>query len=301
MRYAVARGRRTRRHRGGAAALGAAATARLRSAGHEVTEVVTDSLEQARERCGALVADGVDVLAVAGGDGAVSLAADLCVGTGTALAILPSGTGNDSARSLGLIGRADGVRPLQALMDDHRRRIDTLHVVELDRHVIGSVPAALDARISARANGWPRHLGPATYTLSALVEIALLRRQPPLQYTLTVDGRPQDLEAVVVVPANLPYFGGGLPIAPDADPADGMLDLVVISPVSPVEAVRLLRAVRAGRHARHPAVTITRAREVHVTGPPDIVAQADGDELGPLPLTVQVSPSSLQVVTPPLS
>src|SRR5699024_7491576 len=101
MRYAVARGRRTRRHRGGTAALGAAATAGLRSAGHEVTEVVTDSLEQARRRCGALLADGVDVLAVAGGDGAVSLGADLCAGTGTALAILPSGTGNDTARSLG--------------------------------------------------------------------------------------------------------------------------------------------------------------------------------------------------------
>ncbi|WP_134773327.1 diacylglycerol/lipid kinase family protein [Ornithinimicrobium flavum] len=301
MRYAVARGRRTRRHRGGTAALGAAAAARLRSAGHEVTEVVTDSLEHARARCGALVADGLDVLAVAGGDGAVSLGADLCAVTSTALAILPSGTGNDSARSLGLVGGQQGTGPLQALMDDRRRRIDTLHVPELDRHVLGSVPAALDARISARANAWPRHLGPLTYTLSALVEIALLRRQPPLRYTLTVDDRRSELEALVVVPANLPYFGGGLPIAPDADPADGLLDLVVITPVAPLEALRLLRAVRAGRHADHPAVTITRARRVHLEGPSDIVAQADGDELGPLPLTVQVSPSSLQVVAPPLT
>lgn len=300
MRYAVARGRRTRRHRGGAAALGAAAAARLRSAGHEVTEVVTASLDDARERCGALVADGIDVLAVAGGDGAVSLGADLCAGTGTALALLPSGTGNDSARSLGLIGPEATDRPLQVLLADQRRRIDTLHVAELDRHVIGSIPAALDARISARANGWPRHLGPATYTLSALVEIALLRRAPALHYTLTVDGRRQELEALVVVPANLRYFGGGLPIAPEADPGDGLLDLVVITPVTPVEAVGLLRAVRAGRHTAHRAVSITRASTVRIEGPTDVVAQADGDELGPLPLTVQVSPSSLQVVAPTL-
>lgn len=295
MRYAVARGRRRRGHRGGAAALGARAVARLRSAGHEVTEVVTDSVEAARSAGRPLVADGLDVLVVAGGDGAVSLAADLCAGTETALAILPAGTGNDNARSLGI---PRGSAALDVLLADHRRTVDVLHVPELDRHVLGSVPAALDARISARANRWPRHLGPLTYTASALVEIALLRGRPPLRYTLTVDGRRVELDALVVVPVNMTYFGGGLPIAPGADPADGFLDLVVIHPVTPVEAVGLLRAVRAGRHTGHQAVSITRARQVRIEGPADVVAQGDGDELGPLPLTVQVRPAALTVVAP---
>lgn len=298
MRYAVARGRRRRGHRGAAAELGAAAVDRLRSAGHEVIEVVSDSVDAAREACLPRLADGLDVLVVAGGDGAASLGADLCAGTPTALAVLPAGTGNDAARSLGIPrGRA----ALDLLLTDPRRTIDSLVVEELDRHVLGSTPAALDARISARANRWPRHLGSPTYTVSALVEIALLRRQPPLRYTLTVDGRTEELDALVVVPANLPYFGGGLPIAPDADPTDGLLDLVVISPVTPSQAVGLLRAVRGGRHTAHSAVSITRAREVRIEGPADIVAQADGDELAPLPLTVRVDPSSLQVVAPALT
>ena len=100
MRYAVAHGRRS--GRGGAAALGAEAVARLRTAGHDVLEIEAGSLDEARARCRAAVTGGVDVLAVAGGDGAVSLATDLCAGTGTAVGILPAGTGNDNARSLGV-------------------------------------------------------------------------------------------------------------------------------------------------------------------------------------------------------
>lgn len=298
MRYAVAHGRRRRGPGGRAARVGEQAAAALRAAGHDVTEVVPGSLAQARVACAALVTDGVDVLVAAGGDGMVSLATDLCAGTSTAVAILPAGTGNDNARSLGV---RRGAHALEVLLADQRRDVDTLHLPDLDRHVLSSVTSALDARISDRANRWPRIFGTATYSLSALVEIALLRRQPPLSYVLTVDGTPLALEALVVAPANMPFLGGGLELAPEADPADGLLDLVVITPVTPAEGLGLLRAVRTGRHTGHPAVSITRARQVRIEGPPDIVAQGDGEPLAPLPLTVQVSPSILQVVAPALT
>ncbi|WP_131104851.1 diacylglycerol/lipid kinase family protein [Ornithinimicrobium sufpigmenti] len=298
MRYAVAHGRRRRGPGGSGARVGEQAVDALRAAGHEVTEVVAGSLAQARAACASLVADGIDVLVAVGGDGVVSMAADLCADTSTAVAILPAGTGNDNARSLGI---RRGAHALEVLLADGRRRVDTLHLPELDRHVLSSVTSALDARISDRANRWPRVLGGMTYTLSALVEIALLRRQPPLHYVLTVDGAPQALETLVVVPANMPYVGGGLHICPEADPADGLLDLVVIRPVPPSQAVQLLRAVRAGRLAEHPAVSVTRARQVRIEGPADIVAQGDGEPLAPLPLTVQVVPSILRVVAPALT
>ena len=102
----------------------------------------------------------------------------------------------------------------------------------------------------------------------------------------------------MLVPANMPFFGGGLPIAPDADPADGLLDLVLVRPVTPAEALGVLRAVRAGRHTSHPAVRISPAQSVHVEGPADLVAHADGEPVAPLPLTVETDPSSLRVVVP---
>lgn len=297
MRYAVAHGRRA--GRGGAAELGAMAVRRLRTHGHEVEEVVASTLEEARRECAALVADGVDVLAVAGGDGVVSLATDLCAGTGTAIGILPAGTGNDAARSLGVPRSGDAA--LEVLLQCEPRPVDTLRLTEPDRHLLGNVLGALDARIAHRATRLPRRLGAATYTLAALVEIALLPRQEPLHYRLTVDGEPFEVDALVVVAANLPYVGGGLHIAPDADPADGLLDLVVIRPVGPRAALGLLSEVREGRHTRNRAVDIVRARSVRVEGPGDVLAHGDGEAVGPLPLTVTVDPSSVQVIAPPLA
>ncbi|AXH95221.1 diacylglycerol/lipid kinase family protein [Ornithinimicrobium avium] len=298
MRYAVAHGRRS--GRGGAAALGAEAVARLRAAGHRVTEIEAGSYEEARARCGAAVADGVDVLTVAGGDGLVSLATQLCAGTDTAVGILPAGTGNDNARSLGIPRDPEGA--LATLVEGDLRILDTLHVAELDRHVLGSVNAALDARIAHRATLLPRPLGAASYTVAALVEIARLRWTPPLHYRLTLTGPhgedTQELDALVVVPANLPYLGGGLHLSPGSDPADGLLDLVVVRPLSPSRALALLHAVRAGRHTSMPEVEVRRATRVRIEGPADVVAHGDGEALGPLPLTVEVRPASVQVVVP---
>ncbi|WP_122263102.1 diacylglycerol/lipid kinase family protein [Ornithinimicrobium cerasi] len=301
MRYAVAHGRRS--GRGGAALLGAQAVGALRSAGHDVVEVAASSLAEARDRCAAAVADGVDVLAVAGGDGVVSLATDLCAGTGTAVGILPAGTGNDNARSLGI---GSGPAALAALLQDGRRTVDTLHVVELDRHVLGSVNAGLDARIAHRATLLPRRLGSWSYTVAALVEIARLRWTPPLRYALTTtlpDGRvtTEELDALVVVPANMPYLGGGLHLAPGADPGDGLLDLVVVRPLTPARALVLLRAVRAGRHTAMPEVEVRRATRVRVEGPADVLAHGDGEALAPLPLTVQVASANLQMIVPALA
>ncbi|GGK75578.1 diacylglycerol/lipid kinase family protein [Ornithinimicrobium pekingense] len=297
MRYAVAHGRRA--GRGGAAELGALAVQRLRAHGHEVVEVVASSLEEARAACGALVADGVDVLTVAGGDGVVSLATDLCAGTATAVGILPAGTGNDAARSLGVPLARDAA--LEVLLQCEPRPVDTLFLPEAGRSVLGNLLGGLDARIAHRATRLPRHLGAASYTVAALVEIALLPRQEPLHYRLTIDGEPFEVDALVVVAANLPYVGGGLHIAPDADPTDGLLDLVVIRPVRPREALGLLSEVREGRHTRNKAVDIVRARSVRVEGPGDVVAHGDGEAVGALPLTVEVRPSSLQVIGPPLA
>ncbi|GAA5163024.1 diacylglycerol/lipid kinase family protein [Ornithinimicrobium tianjinense] len=301
MRYAVAHGRRS--GRGRAAALGARAVTELRSAGHDVVEIEAGSLDEARTRCAAQVAGGVDVLVVAGGDGAVSLATDLCAGTGTAVGILPAGSGNDNARSLRIPHDPDGA--LRTLLGGQRRTVDTVHVAELDRHLLGSVNTGLDARIAHRATLLPRRLGAAVYTVAALVEIARLRWTPPLRYRLTTSTSgttsTEELDALVVVPANMPYLGGGLQLAPDADPADGLLDLVVVRPLSPARALVLLRAVREGRHTSMPEVEVRRVNEVTVEGPSDVLAHGDGEPLAPLPLTVRAAASHLQVIAPPLT
>ncbi len=297
MRYAVLHGPRS--GRGGAGALGRQVTETLRERGQQVTELETSTLEAAREACRRAIAEGVEVLAVVGGDGVVSLAADVLAkakgASRPALGVVPSGTGNDNARSLGIPLRHAGA--IDTLLRGRRRTVDLIHIPELDRHVMGSVPAGLDALIAARAATLPKWLGPASYAAATLPEIARLR---PMQYRLTLDGRLLEVTALVVAACNMPIYGGGMRIAPDADPTDGLLDVVIITPVGPVAALTLLAGVFTGRHTRHASVRMERARTVRMEGP-DVLAHGDGEPLLSLPLTASAVPGRLGRARPALT
>lgn len=292
MRYAVLHGPRS--GRGRAAAVGKQVVTGLEGEGQQVRRLETGTLEAARAACVEAVDEGVDVLVVVGGDGAVSLAAGVLARRPglTALGIVPCGSGNDTARSLGIPLRRPAA--IRTLVRGGRRRIDLVHVPEADRHVVASVPAGLDALIAARASGLPRWLGPASYAVATVPELV---RLAPMEYRLTVDGVLHECTALVVAVCNLPVYGGGMRIAPDADPTDGLLDVVVIEPVGPLAAASLLAGVFTARHLRHRAVRVLRGREVHVAGP-DLMAHGDGEPLAPLPLTCQVVPRGLEVVVP---
>lgn len=294
MRYAVLHGPRSGRGRAGR--VGAEVVRRLREAGQQVHELETSSVNAARAACQQSAQEGVDVLAVVGGDGVVSLAADVLavagVGHRTALGIVASGSGNDNARSLGIPLRAGAA--VDTLLSGVPRRVDLIQVDPPGRHVVGSVPSGLDALIAARANGLPRWLGPASYAVATLPEIVHLR---PMDYRLTIDDRVLEVTALVVATCSMPVYGGGMRIAPHADPTDGLLDVVVIRPVRPTAALALLAGVFTGRHASHPAVQIERGRTVRVEGP-DLVAHGDGERLGPLPVTCTVIPGAVDVLVP---
>ncbi len=292
----------------------------LRAGGHDVELLLADDVEAAHSACAAAVGWNVDVLLVIGGDGAVRIAAGHCVGSQSAIAIIPAGSGNDTARSLAIpTGTADAIRVARR---GHRQRIDVIEAsgtlkgettpddassTSWHDFVVGSVPAALDARIAARSQRMPSLLGPAKYAAATLVEIPQLRLQP---YRLHLDGhgsqgadgahreaRHLEVEALVVAVCNLPIFGGGMQIAPDADPCDGLLDVVIIERVGPVAALGLLRGVFTGTHADHSAVRIERCSRIDITGP-ELTAYGDGDPLGSLPLTCEVRPKALDVIVP---
>jgi diacylglycerol kinase (ATP) len=289
-RYAVLHGPRS--GRGHAAARGAFVVDRLRAAGQQVHELQAASVEEAREACRVAVAEGVEVLAVVGGDGLVGLAAGACAGTGTALGIVPSGTGNDGARSLGV--PLDTAGAVAALLGSDRRRIDLIRVDPVGRIVLGSVPAGLDARIAARAAALPKWLGPAVYAVATVPEIPRLRT---MDYELELDGETWRTRAHVVAVCNTDHYGGGMLIAPGADPTDGLLDVVVITQASARQAVGLLAGVFRGRHIGHPSVHLRRARCVTVRGP-ELIAHGDGEAVAPLPVTCTVLPGAVEVVVP---
>lgn len=272
--------------------MGEAVVAALRGAGQQVTELETATREAARDACRRAVEDGVDTLVAVGGDGVVQIAANGLIGSTTALGIVPAGTGNDNARSLGVPRRTDAA--VQTLLSGVRRAVDLIHVAPYGRHVVGSVPCGLDALIASRAATLPRWLGSHSYTVATVPEILALR---PMDYRLELDDRVLDIRALVVAVCNMPIYGGGMRIAPGADPSDGLLDVIIIEPVGAASALRLLAGVFSGRHTDHPAVRLERARRVRVSGP-QLTAHGDGDPIGPLPVECAVVPAALEVMVP---
>ena len=93
------------------------------------------------------------------------------------------------------------------------------------------------------------------------------------------------------------HYGGGIPICPDADPSDGLLDVLLVRPAGRLRLLRLLPRVYRGTHTTAPEASTYRVRSVRLASP-GVTAYADGDPIGALPLTIDVAPAALRVFTP---
>ena len=144
--------------------------------------------------------------------------------------------------------------------------------------------AGFDAMVNERANAmtWPK--GQMRYNLATLAE---LRTFEPLPYTLELDGEARRLDAMLVAVGNGPSFGGGLRITEGALLDDGLLDVVIIKPMSKRGPGPHLPEAVQGHPHHAPAVRAPPGPQVTVAAP-GIVAYADGERFGALPLTVEV-------------
>lgn len=278
--------------RGLGARAGDAAVAQLQRAGLRIVRLQGADCDEAAALAEEAVADGVDALVVVGGDGLVQLGARAVNGTGVPLGIVPAGTGNDTARALG-IGRLDVRAATDVVIAGHRR---TLDLADAGGQVFVTVLAAgFDSLVTERANRmrWPR--GEMRYNVATVAE---LRVFSPISYSLELDGHRRDLDAMLVAVGNTASYGGGLRMCEGAEPDDGLLDVVVIKPVSKIELVKVFPRLYRGTHVRHPQYECIRAQTVSIAAP-GIVGYADGERLGPLPLTVRALPGALQVFAPP--
>lgn len=273
----------------------------LEAAGREVVELSGETLLDAVHRARQGVSDGLSALVVVGGDGMVHLGFNAVATTRTPLGIVAVGSGNDYARAAGLpLHRVDAaVRVvLDALAQGRTRAVDAAHVApprSLDgRWFAGVLSAGLDAAVNARANRLSFPRGHLKYLRAVVGELGAFL---PFGYRVRADhpdGTTSEwLSAgTLVAVANSPMFGGGLQVAPGARIDDGELDLVTAGPLRRMQAVGLFPRLYRGTHISHPAVTISRTTSVTVEpstlGRTPPVAMADGEEIGPLPLRVEI-------------
>ena len=273
------------------AATAGAVHARLSAGELDVTRMQGADGAEAADLARKAVAEEYDVLAVMGGDGMVHLAVQALAGSGTALGVVPTGTGNDVARYLGL----PRGKPVDAAEVICRQVIRPMDLGKAGSTYYATVLATgFDSLVNERANAmtWPR--GQMRYNLATLAELKVFT---PLPYTLELDGERRRLDAMLVAVGNGPSYGGGLRMCEGALLDDGQLDVVIINPISKAELLKVYPRLFRGTHVSHPAYEHHRVRQVRVAAP-GIVAYADGERLGPLPLNVECAPAALSVCVP---
>ena len=278
-----------------------AAVARLHDLGLRVTERTGSSIAETRRFAAEAIAAAPDALVLVGGDGTLATVLDVLVGSDVPLVLVPAGTGNDLARSLGIpFGSVESAAlAANAAVHGVVRALDVGQATCPDGTARFLTVAALgfDAKVSERTNRlrWPR--GRARYYLALVIELLRLRSMP---FAVRVDGVESPLShGTLIAVGNTRSYGGGMPVCPLADPHDGVLDVVHISPVGRMKLIRLFPRLLRGTHVQLPQVTTLRATEVEVAAP-GLVVYADGERVGSDSVRIRTIPGALRILLPPV-
>ena len=242
---------------------------------------------------------GAELIVAVGGDGTLHETMNGVLGTSATLGLIPFGTGNDLARSLGLHGSLDTA--CRAVATGNVKRIDVgaIHGAGMDapHHFLVLCGAGYDAHTARTVNQGIAYLsGAAAYVWGAILT---LRTFQPFRLSLTLDGgEAQHAQAMFVSVANAETTGGGMKIAPGALLDDGLLDICLVREVGKAALLYQLTQVFSGRHVRHPAVSMMRAARVTLDAAPPQPLLVDGEVIGTTPATVTVTPRALPIKVP---
>ena len=269
--------------------------------------------------------DGIDIaerasrsgrrfIIACGGDGTINEVANgiLLSGEDVELGVLPSGTGGDLRRTLGL--PLTNREAAAALRDGETRMMDAVQVTFQDfegntikRYFLNVSSVGLAADVikrvkSAKVFDWlpiESIRGRANFAVSTLQEV--LDIDPTIVRVRFDDGEEHSLQTIAFCVANSRYFGGGMMIAPDAKINDGLLDVVNIGDIGTAKIILNAYSLYRGTHNQLDEVKSTLARKIEVSAldpSAEILLETDGEMPGKLPATYEVVPNAIRVRVP---
>ena len=234
---------------------------------HEIvhTEYAKHGIELAKEAA----AKGAFAVVAVGGDGSVNDIANGLYGTDTALAIIPKGSGNGTARTLGIPLEINAA--LQVINKGNSVKMDIAFAN--DRLFISNAGVAFDALIAKKFAKSVRR-GMAMYSWLVTKYMWLYNERT---FDMLIDGKPHSERAFIVCVCNMQQFGYNFKIAPKADWTDGLFDVIIIRRFPKILGGMLVLRAMTGTITKSPYVTFMRAKEVTVSNPLLKLMQTDGD------------------------
>ncbi|MGD7053142.1 diacylglycerol/lipid kinase family protein [Sutcliffiella horikoshii] len=220
----------------------------------------------------------VQAVVVVGGDGTIHEVVNKLVHKKVALGIVPAGSGNDLARSLGVPFAVEGA--LSRILKGSYQLIDVPKVEEV--HYISIAGLGFDCKVAEVTNRSRSKrllnklgLGGLSYVLNIF---RVLFTYQPSDVSIAVDEKIYKFQDVwLIAVANLPYYGGGIMICPDACGNDGALDICVVSGIGRWELLFVFPLAFRGKHIKHRNVKMLRGASIKISPSSSMVMQCDGE------------------------
>jgi YegS/Rv2252/BmrU family lipid kinase len=259
---------------------------------------VTELAEQA-------AADGARLVVAVGGDGTVHEAVNGLMRADPErrpeLATIPRGTGKDFARSFRIPRSVEG--SLAVARDGGTRTVDVGRAAFLawdgsasESYFVNFAGAGISGAVAARANTSSKALGGRASFLWATTSVFI--RWKNSDYQVEIDGDERSGRMLEVIAAIGDQLAGGMRLTPDADPADGLFDVVLIGDATKVDFVRTLPGIYRGTYLPHPRAEVVRGRHVSIETAVPLPIALDGEQPGTTPAVFEIVPSALRLRVP---
>lgn len=234
--------------------------------------------------------DAGEIPVVMSGDGLIGAVGGALAGSGSPMGIVPGGRGNDLARGLGI--PTDAASAVQAVAAGHTVALD---VGEANgQRFLGIASVGFDSEANRIANE-SRLSGNSVYAWAALRTLAGWKH---VRFSLIEGGTRSRFTGYTVAVANNGFYGGGMNLAPSADPCDGLLDVVTVGEVGRLRFLLNMPKVFRGTHVDGERVKSWQTSAIEVSAGRPLTVYADGDPLTELPARIRVLPAALPVIVP---
>jgi diacylglycerol kinase (ATP) len=262
---------------------------RLRDTGIEVEVVTSQSPGESRKAIQDRRTE-VDLVILGGGDGTISSMAETLMECKLTLAVLPLGTANDLARTLGVADSLEDA--FSAIIANHRQRID---LGQLNGHYFFNVAhIGLGVKVTEElTDEIKKRWGVFSY-LKAL--FAALAQSDQFAVKMTVDGRSQRMRSIHLAVGNGRFYGGGNVIHKDARIDNGQLSVYSLKPQKLWRLLLLAPLLRSGSHHWHRRIFTATGREIEVRTKRPMAIHADGEPVCSTPARFEILPKAVETI-----